>query len=286
MSSTLPIWLGPAVLGGAILALVLAEALSPLRRRTQPRLRRWLRNLGTALIAFAAARPLQLLLLIPFAAWLQELKLGLLHLVDLPALPELVLALLMLDATLWYWHWANHRVGLLWRFHAVHHEDKDVDASTALRFHFGELSLSVAWRALQVVIVGAAPAHLAVYTLVLTISALFHHANLRLPFAVERVLVQLVVTPRMHGIHHSTVLRETDSNYSSILSIWDRLHRTLRLDRPQDEITIGLPGSESGTAAAGLWRLQLQPFTAQPSPGECGVEPRDDEAGTHARLAP
>lgn len=285
MSSPLPAWLGSALLGGAMLALFALEALKPLRRRTQPRLRRWMRNAGTAVLALVAARPLQLLLLIPFAAWLQEERFGLLHLVDLPALPELLLALLLLDATLWYWHWANHRLGFLWRFHAVHHEDKDLDASTALRFHFGELSLSVGYRAIQVAVIGAHPEHLATYTVVLTISALFHHANLRLPLALERRLVHLIVTPRMHGIHHSTVLAETDSNYSSILSLWDRLHRTLRLNRPQDEIVIGLPGSEDVGEAAGLWRLQLQPFRAQDWPTR-SEPPSEPASEAHARLAP
>ena len=271
----------PVLIGGALLLLPALEALHPLRRRTQPRLGRWLRNVGTAGIAFAAARPLQLMLLVPFAAWLQGREFGLLHLVDLPALPELLLALLLLDATLWYWHWANHRVGLLWRFHAVHHEDKDLDVSTALRFHFGELALSVAWRAVQVALIGASPRHLVIYTVVLTLSVLFHHSNLRLPFAVERVLVHLFVTPRMHGIHHSTVLRETDSNYSSILSIWDRLHGTLRLNRPQDELVIGLPGG--GPKAAGLWRLQVQPFLAQARADEAPDARREEDSADPLR---
>ncbi len=284
MSSPPSACLIPVLLGGALLLLPALEALHPLRRRTQPRLKRWLRNVGTAGMAFAAARPLQLMLLVPFAAWLQEQRFGLLHLVDLPALPELLLALLLLDATLWYWHWANHRVGLLWRFHAVHHEDKDLDASTALRFHFGELALSVFWRGVQVALIGASPRHLVIYTVVLTLSVLFHHSNLRLPFAVERLLVHLLVTPRMHGIHHSTVQRETDSNYSSLLSIWDRLHGTLRLDRPQDGLVIGLPGG--AVDAAGLWRLQVQPFQTQVRPGGASDDAeRDDPSASPTRLA-
>jgi len=285
MSSPPSPWLSPALIGGTVLLLFALEALSPLRRRTQPRLRRWLRNAGTAAIAFAAARPLQLVLLVPLAAWLEGRGLGLLQLVELPALAELLLALLLFDATLWYWHWANHRVGLLWRFHAVHHEDRDIDASTALRFHFGELALSVLWRLVQVAVIGASPGHLATYTLVLTLSALFHHSNLRLPFRLERVLVHLIVTPRMHGIHHSTVRRETDSNYSSILAVWDRLHRTLRLNRPQDEIVIGLPGSGAAAEAAGLWRLQLRPFRAQERPGESASVPAEVPREPVTRLA-
>ena len=284
MSSNPSPWLLPGALIAALLVLSALEALSPLRRRTQPRVARWFRNTITAAIAYSVARPLQLVLLVPLTIWLGRQHVGLLHLVDAPAWAELLVALLLLDATLWYWHWANHRVGLLWRFHAVHHEDKDVDASTALRFHFGELALSVGWRAIQVALIGASPRHLMIYTVVLTLSALFHHSNLRLPFAVERILVHLLVTPRMHGIHHSNMLRETDSNYSSILSVWDRLHRTLCLNRPQGDILIGLPGGQA--EAAGLWRLQVQPFVAQVRPSETpGDREADESAGSPGRLA-
>ncbi len=154
---------------------------------------------------------------------------------------ETVVAVLLLDYTLYLWHVLTHNVPWLWRFHAAHHVDLDLDASTAIRFHFGELIQSVAWRAAQIIVMGVSPLTLSVWQTLLFASILFHHSNVRFPPGVERRLPWLVVTPRMHGIHHSARQDETDSNWSSGLSLWDRIHRTLKLDVPQDIITIGVP---------------------------------------------
>jgi sterol desaturase/sphingolipid hydroxylase (fatty acid hydroxylase superfamily) len=166
---------------------------------------------------------------------------GLLKLSRMPAWLEVALACVLLDYTLYLWHVATHRVPFLWRFHVVHHADLDLDATTALRFHFAELALSVPWRAAQIVALGVSPRSLSVWQTLLMLSVLFHHSNVRLPVGFERGLNRLVVTPRMHGIHHSTVREETDSNWSSGLTVWDRLHGTLRLNVPQEEIEIGVP---------------------------------------------
>jgi sterol desaturase/sphingolipid hydroxylase (fatty acid hydroxylase superfamily) len=155
---------------------------------------------------------------------------------------RLIAALLALDYALYLWHVALHRVPWLWRWHVVHHSDLDLDTSTGLRFHAVEIVASVAWRVALVRALGIGEKPLALYQQVLFLSVLFHHSNVRLPLALERWLAYVVVTPRMHGIHHSTVKDETDANWSSVLTVWDRLHHTLRLDVAQDEITIGVPG--------------------------------------------
>jgi sterol desaturase/sphingolipid hydroxylase (fatty acid hydroxylase superfamily) len=122
----------------------------------------------------------------------------------------------------------THRVPLLWRFHLVHHVDLDLDASTALRFHFGELLFSVPWRAAQVIVIGVSPTSYLVWQGLVFFSILFHHSNVALPIKLERWVVRFVVTPRMHGIHHSVVRGETDANWSSGLALWDWLHGTFR----------------------------------------------------------
>lgn len=137
---------------------------------------------------------------------------------------------------------ATHRVPFLWRFHLVHHIDLDLDASTALRFHAGEMALSVPFRAAQVVLLGVSPRALRTWQAFFFAAVLFHHSNARLPLRAERALARLVMTPRLHGLHHSTVREETDSNWSSGLSVWDRLHGTMRADVPQGAIDIGVPG--------------------------------------------
>jgi sterol desaturase/sphingolipid hydroxylase (fatty acid hydroxylase superfamily) len=228
-------------IGALFLALLVLEGRRPLRRTVEPRPRRVARNIGMAGLALATLTLLQTPFLVPVAEWARREGFGLLSWVSLPAAVETVAAILLLDYTLWHWHWLNHRVPFLWRFHLVHHVDLDLDSSTALRFHFGEMALSVPYRLAQVVAIGADPFAVALWQILIVASILFHHSNLRLPAGLERILVRLVVTPRMHGIHHSDYENETNSNWSSLLSAWDWLHGTLVLSVPQREVVIGVP---------------------------------------------
>ncbi|MEX0878257.1 MAG: sterol desaturase family protein [Thermoanaerobaculia bacterium] len=241
MQSPLSPWLTSAIVAGTFLFFLLTETWRPLRRSRESRLRRIGRNLATAGIGFATWELLAIPILLPVSRWAMERDFGLLNWLALPGWLRVAAAVVLLDYTLWFWHWANHRIGFFWRFHRVHHVDRDMDASTAVRFHFGELGLSVFYRALQVAVFGVDPRSVAVWQTLLFVSILFHHSNTRLPLGVERVLVRLIVTPRMHGIHHSDFQNETNTNWSSLLSVWDYLHGTVRLDVPQDAITIGLP---------------------------------------------
>jgi sterol desaturase/sphingolipid hydroxylase (fatty acid hydroxylase superfamily) len=227
---------------GLFVALAVLETARPLRAAVEPRPRRVARNLGIAGLGLAALSLLQTPLLVPVAEWARGHRIGILNWTSLPAAVETVAAVLLLDYTLWHWHWLNHRVPLLWRFHLVHHVDLDLDSSTALRFHFGEMMLSVPYRLAQVVVIGASPSAVTVWQVLLVASILFHHSNVRLTASLERVLVRLLVTPRMHGIHHSDYENETNSNWSSLLSAWDWLHGTLLLSVPQREVAIGVPG--------------------------------------------
>jgi sterol desaturase/sphingolipid hydroxylase (fatty acid hydroxylase superfamily) len=248
-----------AIVGALMLA---AEWAAPLREAVEQKLRRVLRNLSTGGISLAVTNLLHPLLLFPVVMWAQQERIGLLHNVGWPHWVKLLVAVVLLDYTLWWWHWANHRVAFFWRFHLVHHVDRDLDASTALRFHFGELALSVPVRALLVLVFGIDTRSLWVWQTILFASLLFHHSNVRLPLAVERVLVFLIVTPRMHGIHHSQIKEETNSNWSSLISVWDFLHRTIRLDVPQERIRIGVPAYDDPDAVT-LGRILLIPFRRQ-----------------------
>jgi len=147
--------------------------------------------------------------------------------------------------------------------HLPHHADLDLDASTALRFHFGELLASLPLRALQVTLIGAGPLAFSVWQTLFGLSILFHHSTLELPLALERRLLWLVVTPRMHGIHHSIVRREAESNLSSGLTLWDRLHGTLRVNVPQAEVTIGVPAYRQPTDVT-LPKVLAMPFVKLP----------------------
>lgn len=228
------------------LALAWLERRHPLRRRiVEPKLKREARNLSVAAVGAGALLLIERPAILPLAQFVDGRRWGLLKQLGLPWWLELALAIVLLDYTLYVWHYLTHKVPFLWRFHVAHHIDLDLDASTALRFHFGELVLSVPWRAAQVVIIGVSPiSYLAWQTFVFP-SILFHHSNVRLPIRMERWLNRLIVTPRMHGIHHSIVENETNSNWSSGFTVWDRLHGTLRLNVPQQQITIGVPAYQN-----------------------------------------
>ena len=217
------------------------ENIVPLRRRSRPLRSRLLVNFPVGALAIATAA-----ILVAFASSsiLERLpgqRFGLLTWLGLPATLELVAGFLLMDLSFYYWHRANHTVGFLWRFHNVHHTDPDLDVSTAYRFHFGEIALSAGFRVAQIAAIGVSPWTFAIYELVFQANTLFQHSNVRLPIAAERVLNRLLVTPRMHGIHHSQVQRESNANFSVVLPWWDWLHRTLCLNVPQSRIAIGVP---------------------------------------------
>lgn len=262
MKADVPSWISPAVIIGVFAMMLLGEAMRPLRARIEPKLRHTIRNLSTGGISLAILTLLQAPVLVPVAKWAARHDIGIVRWLHLPSPWNVIVAIVLLDYTLWWWHWASHVVPLLWRFHLVHHVDLDLDSSTALRFHFGELTLSVFYRALQIVVIGATPFSVWLWQTILFASILFHHGNLRLPRTFERMMVRFLVTPRMHGIHHSDRRDETNSNWSSLLSVWDVLHGTLRLDVPDETITIGVPAyREPGHVS--FTRIQLLPLVSQ-----------------------
>ncbi|MBC7744614.1 MAG: sterol desaturase family protein [Flavobacterium sp.] len=252
---------GAAILATFFILFYFAESQWPLRHRVQKRWQRILINVAVAIPSFALLR----LLLITTLVWLaiinQDIQFGLNYLYDAPAWIKGFIAFLVLDYSNYLWHVVNHKIPFLWRFHLVHHTDHDLDLSTAIRFHFGELILSVFFRGLAVFLIGASPLTVLVYEIVFETATQFHHTNMRLPLRFEKTLNKLLVTPRMHGIHHSVIRHETDSNYAVIFSFWDRMHRTVRLNIPQNDVKIGVavyPDKKELTT----WYLLKLPFTA------------------------
>src|ERR1044071_9467681 len=258
-SGKVPAWLSGALVLGAFGALVWLERRRPLREERESKLTRSARNLAVAAAGAAALQLTEARLAKRLTALVERKRWGLLKLARLPVWVEVAAAAVLLAYTLYLWDVLTPRRPLLWRFHVVHHVDLDLDATTALRFHFAELVLSVPWRAAQILVLGVSPLALSVWQTLLMLSILFHHSNVRLPEGLERRLNLLVVTPRMHGIHHSTVKEETDSNWSSGLTVWDRLHNTLRLDVPQDAIDIGVPAYRE-PREVGLGSMLALPF--------------------------
>jgi len=249
-----------SILGG----FVFLERRRPLRAERGSKTRRTARNtmvgtLGALTIHFAESPYVY-----PLAKIVERRRWGLLKWLKVPRIVEAISALLLLDYTLYLQHVLHHRLPFLWRFHAVHHVDLDLDASTALRFHFGEIALSVPYRAAQVLFIGVDPQILLIWQTFLLLSIMFHHSNVRLPKSWEDRLVRFIVTPPMHGIHHSNDPQNQNSNWSGGLTVWDTLHGTLNLRLPQREIQIGVKGFERPEQVT-LPRILAQPFRDEPA---------------------
>ncbi len=232
---------GSQILIGIFILLFILETKFQLRKRVQSRWKRIFINFIVSIPSFALLR----FLFIPAMVWLafrnQEWHFGVNYLYDAPVWFKFVVTFLLLDYSLYIWHILLHKLPFMWRFHLVHHTDLDLDITTAFRFHFGELIASVFFRGAAVLLIGASPFVVLIYEIAFEAETQFHHSNMKLPFRFEKILNLLIVTPRMHGIHHSIVKSETDSNFSTIFSFWDRIHKTIRLNIRQDEIVVGVP---------------------------------------------
>jgi sterol desaturase/sphingolipid hydroxylase (fatty acid hydroxylase superfamily) len=257
-----PGWIGAVLAGSVFGILFVLEKRRPLRSTVESRLPRVGRNLVLAGLGAVASRLCEAPLTLPLARLVERKRFGLLKRMRLPFWLEVAVGCALLDYTLYVWHVLTHKIPFLWRFHQVHHVDLDLDASSALRFHFGELALATPWRAAQVLVFGICPLSLSIWQTALLLEIMFHHSNWELPLAWERRLSRLIVTPRLHGIHHSMVKAETDSNWSSGLSIWDWLHGTLRSGVPQRAIRIGVP-AYADASELDLPHLVRMPFGKQ-----------------------
>jgi sterol desaturase/sphingolipid hydroxylase (fatty acid hydroxylase superfamily) len=244
-------------------ALALLERFAPRRRPSQPQARRWAANLGLvvidALILRATALALPVLAIVA-ATDAAALELGLFNRLDWPVWLEFVLAVLLLDLAVWAQHLLTHKVPLFWRFHRVHHADRDFDVTTALRFHPVEIIASAGLKVGLVYLIGPSALAVLAFELLLNATAMFSHSNLALPPWLDRPLRRVLVTPDMHRIHHSVHQDEHDSNYGFALSLWDRLFRTYR-SRPrgdQQTMPLGLEWQDDRPMRLG-WMLTL-PF--------------------------
>jgi sterol desaturase/sphingolipid hydroxylase (fatty acid hydroxylase superfamily) len=252
---------GTPILVTAFVILFFVESKFQLRKRVQSRWKRTFINFIVSIPAFALLR----ILFIPAIVWLavknQSWNFGLNYLYNSSPAIKFGVAFLLLDYSNYIWHILLHKMPILWRFHLVHHTDLDLDVTTAFRFHFGELIGSVIFRGAAVFLTGALPVTVLVYEIVFEAATQFHHSNMKLSFRVEKILNYLIVTPRMHGIHHSMIKKETDSNYSIIFSFWDRFHRTVRLNIHQNEIVTGVP-SYADEKELTIGKLLALPFTS------------------------
>lgn len=232
---TFEVWLRLSAFLLVLLLCALFEWRLPRRSWRFPKHSRWLTNLTLTLLNTVLARLTLGAFAITAAIWASDQDIGLFNQVAAPQWLILLIGAVVLDAAVWLQHRVTHRVPLLWRLHRVHHTDPELDVTTALRFHPVEIGLSLLWKALVVILLGLTPAAVILFELLLSISAIFTHANLRLPAGLDRRLRWLICTPDMHRIHHSVYQPETDSNYGFFLSIWDRAFGSYR-HQPADGV--------------------------------------------------
>jgi len=250
-----------AIFAAALVLFSGLEAIFPRRKRILSRQGRWLTHLGITILNSLAVRLLGPLTAITVSIWANAKGIGLFNLTALPLWLEITLAFIVLDFAIYLQHVISHRVPFFWRFHKVHHTDRDLDASSAVRFHPAEIMLSMLYKCGLVLLIGPAALAVLIFEIVLNASAIFNHANLKLPLGLDKFLRALIVTPDMHRVHHSIIMGETNSNYGFNLSIWDRLCRTYT-GQPQqghEAMTIGLSEHQSSEPANLLWSLKL-PF--------------------------
>lgn len=221
-----------------------------------------LANAAIASVLFAAAT-------LFVTEWARVRGVGVLHAIEVPPGVRLVLAIVVFDMWQYVWHRLNHRVPVLWRFHAVHHADRDLDATTALRFHTVEILLSSVARLVILPVLGLTIGEVLVYETILLPVILFHHSNVRVPASLDRCLRWLIVTPWMHWVHHSDHQPETDSNYSSVFSVWDRVFGSFRLRPDPRELSLGLKDMEHAEWATlgGMLGMPFRGSGRTPEPG-------------------
>ena len=224
---------------------IILERFRPLRKNRES-WNRILSNIFLSLVAIPFTKLMGLPLVLFVAYNVESHKWGILNIFKLNEMPNhlpvIILGFFILDYVHYWWHVINHKVSTLWRFHQVHHTDRDMDVSTALRFHFGELLISALLRCIVILITGIQIETIVLFDLTVTSIALFHHSNLKLPKGLEKYLSLILVTPLYHQNHHSYILEETNSNFATIFSLWDRIHRTFTKQNLPTTITIGHPG--------------------------------------------
>lgn len=246
-----------------ILALIaVGEFLSPRRKLTMHRPIRWFSNLGVVATGALAVR-----LIFPFigvqVAWAaQEKGWGVLNMVDLPGWLEVLIGVLVLDLVVYLQHVMFHTVPLIWRLHMMHHADMDIDVTTGLRFHPIEIIISMVIKMTAIAALGPTGFTVILFEIILNGTAMFNHGNLKLPLKLDKYLRLLVVTPDQHRVHHSVIIRETNSNFGFNFPWWDRIFGTYRAQpvMGHEKMTIGLAQFRD-PEKNNLLHMLLMPFT-------------------------
>ena len=229
------------ILGGIVFFLIL-EFIIPYKDNSVSKFRRWLNNLGLGIMNITVIQIAFASLMISTSVYVSDKQIGLLNLMLIPGWLKIIDTIILMDLVMYFWHIMTHRVPLLWRFHRVHHSDLDVDVSTTVRFHIGEVIPQFLVLTGTVYFIGADPVGVLVFECVFLLADFFRHSKFRLPSWFENIYWVLFVPPSMHRIHHSVDLEERNTNFGTIFSIWDRCLGTLLTGINQNQIWTGVDG--------------------------------------------
>jgi sterol desaturase/sphingolipid hydroxylase (fatty acid hydroxylase superfamily) len=260
----LPLRLTPFV--AVLVVMALWEGLSPRRPLAASRWTRWINNLGMVAIDSVVLRLVMPATAISVASFVTPHGWGLFNVIGLSGWPAIVLGLITLDLVIYGQHAMFHAVPIFWRLHKVHHTDLDVDVTTGVRFHPAEVVLSMGIKMAVVFLLGAPVLAVLLFEVLLNGTSMFNHGNVYLWSGFDRWLRLFVVTPDMHRVHHSVIIRETNSNFGFNLPWWDRLFGTYRAQPAagHDRMVIGIARYRNPKRLT-LARLLALPFLPEPS---------------------
>ena len=246
-----------------LIILIMAEILLPKKKRIHNRKDRWITNGLITLINTASVNIVHIaipLIAIVAAIDVSNGKMGLFNIINFPIWIEIILTVIILDFIIWGQHLLSHKIPFVWRFHRMHHTDRDLDVTTAVRFHPFEIIFSMFIKITSIYILGASAIAVIIFEIMLNGMAMFNHANLRIPFRIENILRKFIVTPDLHRIHHSIYIDEHNKNFGFSLSIWDKIFKCY-LDQPRDghkDMKLGLKWQNDKPTKLG-WSLWM-PF--------------------------
>jgi len=241
--------------------LALTEWLRPRRKLTVSKSNRWTTNIAIVVIDSVVVRLIFPAAAVGVALWAHSNGYGLFNIVEVPFWLAGLISIVLLDFAVWFSHLLSHKVPMFWRFHRMHHSDRDIDVSTAIRFHPIEIVLSMIYKVAWVIALGAPAWSVIMFEIILNGVAMFNHSNTKLPLWLDRLARMIIVTPDMHRVHHSSIPRETDSNYGFNFPFWDKMFGTY-IPQPElghDGMEIGLAEWQDERPTKLVWSLKL-PF--------------------------
>ena len=228
------------ILASALVLVWVLESVIPFVQGRSHRLQHAGRNLGLGLLNSVLSGLITVALLTLVITRAENSQFGLLRLLALPDFAANIFAIFLLDGWMYLWHRANHVIPFLWSLHRVHHSDREMDVTTAVRFHPGEILISTGLRLMLIALLGLSLTQILLYDTLLVVVIFLHHSNIKFPVLLDNFLRKVITTPTLHRVHHSIVSRETNSNFSSVFSFWDRLAGTFQLSVNQPTIVYGV----------------------------------------------